>query len=128
MQKATGNSIVGTERYLAPELAFKKGKADPNATDIWCLGATAFHLLTNRDAFPSRDELESYTLGRVGHPLHRLREPLLSSAASNFITAAMDAEPVNRFSAGQALNHQWIIGDDDIVEAPRHVSSYTGYF
>ena len=117
MEEATGETMFGSYGFLAPELIHDRemAKCYRYAADIWCLGETAFHLLSNRSLF-SHDyhELQDYYVGKVAFPAHKFAELGTSLAAINFISTAMAAKPSERSTARQCLKHGWIsaMGDD----------------
>ena len=110
MEEATGGSIIGTPGFLAPEKLVDgvSTKAHLHAGDIWCLGETAFRLLSNQPVFSTNDDLRDYYCGRIQFPSDRLRQVQASESAIDFIATAMASRPGGRLSAHQAAGHRWI--------------------
>jgi serine/threonine protein kinase len=114
-------TVKGTPGFLAPELVgfinTEPRKADPYAADVWCLGEMTFQMLCARPAFPSLGLLGSYHVGTATFPADNLRGVGASELAVAFITGAMVAEPRQRLTVHQAMEHNWleITGSDDGV-------------
>jgi serine/threonine protein kinase len=105
-------TVKGTPGFLAPELLgfgdVDPRRADPFATDIWCLGEMAFRLLCGKAAFASFGMLRQYQLGTTSLPNDVLQEVGASALAIEFMGRALVASPPGRFKASQAMDHQWI--------------------
>jgi WD40 repeat protein len=106
----------GTQAYMAPEIL---NYLDPNtrrvgytnAVDLWAVGCIVYRLVTGVVPFsPAPWPLIQYCKDRLLFP----NGPLSSigfkqgSSCSSFIRELLAAEPKERPSATQALNHPWI--------------------
>jgi serine/threonine-protein kinase len=95
----TANAILGTALYMAPEQA--SGKAVSAATDIYALGAVAFHCLAGNPPFPGETALEI--------ALHHVTDeppPLpadLPPAARSLVSRALAKDPADRFPSAAAF-------------------------
>jgi WD40 repeat protein len=107
----------GTQAYMAPEVL---NYLDPNtrrvrytnAVDLWAVGCIVYRLVTGIVPFsPTPWPLIKYCKDKLLFP----NGPLSSSgfkqesSCSSFIRELLAAEPKERPSATQALNHPWII-------------------
>lgn len=98
-ERNTGDTTcLGTQGYAAPEQFGGMGQTDPR-TDIYCLGATLYHLLTGHN--PSKPPYEMYPI--------RKWNPALSSGLEKVILKCTRKNPEDRYqSAGElmyALEH-----------------------
>src|SRR5262249_49860596 len=64
---ATGD-VVGTLRYMSPEMALAKRQLVDHRTDIYSLGATLYELLTLQPCFDGRDREELLRQIAFGEP------------------------------------------------------------
>ncbi len=56
------NKISGTPYYLSPEQARAEFDSINEKTDIYCLGATLYHILTGKVPFPGKHLVETITM------------------------------------------------------------------
>lgn len=98
-------SCLGTRGYAAPEQYGGQGQTDAR-TDIYCLGATMYHLLTGHN--PSEPPYEMYPI--------RYWNPALSTGLEEIILKCTQANPDDRFqSCGElmyALDHYWELDNE----------------
>ena len=91
-------TCLGTQGYAAPEQFGGRGQTDAR-TDVYCLGATMYHLVTGHN--PSEPPYEMYPI--------RHWNPLLSSGLEKIIIKCTQRNPDDRFeSCGElyyALKH-----------------------
>ncbi|SDY91329.1 serine/threonine protein kinase [Micromonospora pattaloongensis] len=93
------NAIVGTALYMAPEQA--RGRPVSAATDIYALGAVAYHCLSGHPPFPGDNPLEV----AVRH-LHDTPPPLpadVPAPARALVERALAKEPADRYPSAAAL-------------------------
>ena len=84
---------LGTQGYAAPEQFGGKGQTDTR-TDIYCLGATIYHLVTGHN--PSEPPYEMYPI--------RYWNPSLSTGLEKIILKCTQKNPENRYqSCGELL-------------------------
>lgn len=121
--KGKVKEFAGTVSYLAPELAIAQAGFSM-AADIWAVGVTAFELLAGVSPF---GKLQEY--GNECDPIleklctyESFDEDLLqvfrespghqrlwrSSEAKNFLRFILAADPEDRPTAAQALDHPWL--------------------
>jgi serine/threonine protein kinase len=100
MTSMTGvNSIVGTALYMAPEQV-AKGKVTP-ATDIYALGAVAYHCLAGRPPFDGDNALQVALRHLEDDP-----DPLpddVPPPVRALITRAMAKHPADRFASAAEM-------------------------
>ena len=91
-------SSVGTQGYAAPEQFGGHGQTDAR-TDIYCLGATMYHLVTGHN--PATPPYEMYPI--------RQWNPMLSSGLEEIILKCTQRNPEDRYQSCAellyALNH-----------------------
>jgi serine/threonine-protein kinase len=94
----TPGMIVGTPTYLAPELIAGE-KATP-ASDLWAMGVLLYEMLSGRAPFAA--DTVTAVLYRIAHeqpaPL-----PEVPPAIQDLLAFALDKDPAQRFTSGQAL-------------------------
>lgn len=81
-------TCLGTQGYAAPEQYGGQGQTDAR-TDIYCLGATMYHLVTGHN--PSTPPYEMYPI--------RQWNPLLSSGLEEIITKCTQRNPNDRYQS-----------------------------
>jgi serine/threonine protein kinase len=89
------NAIVGTALYMAPEQV-SKGNVSP-ATDIYALGAVAYHCICGHPPFEGENALQVALRHLEEEP-----EPLpadVPEPVRALISRAMAKEPINRFAS-----------------------------
>ena len=92
---ATG-LVTGSPAYIAPEVA--SGRLATGASDVWSLGATAFHALTGRPPYDVGDNV----LGALYRIVHE-EPPRLEDGGwlTPFVSAAMTRDPALRWTMGE---------------------------
>lgn len=116
-----GNSedttCLGTRGYAAPEQYGGQGQTDAR-TDIYCLGATMYHLLTGHN--PSQPPYEMYPI--------RQWNPSLSSGLESIIIKCTQKNPMDRYQSCAellyALDHYW---ETDIEYRRKEVSKFRSF-
>jgi serine/threonine protein kinase len=89
------NSIVGTALYMAPEQV-AKGKVTP-ATDIYALGAVAYHCLAGRPPFDGDNALQVALMHLEDEPAPLPDE--VPAPVRQLISRAMAKHPDDRFTS-----------------------------
>jgi serine/threonine protein kinase/ABC-type branched-subunit amino acid transport system substrate-binding protein len=110
--KRKQTSALGTPGYAPPEQY--QGNADPRS-DLYALGATMHHLLTNRD--PRNNSPFSY-------PPIRTLTPQVSSETEHLITKAVNNDITQRYQSAMAMKSDV----DDILLNRFGVSGNTGSY
>lgn len=80
---------------------------------MWCLAETIFQALANRGTFDTYGTLMQYVVGGVGFPIDALTEVKLSEQGIKFIQHLMAPSPLDRPSSEKAIEHTWIMIEDD---------------
>jgi eukaryotic-like serine/threonine-protein kinase len=96
--------LLGTLRYIAPELVLGQRMVHDPRSDIYSLGATLYELLTLRPVFDGRDRQE--VLRQISHaePIAPRRlDPTIPRDLETIVLRAMDKEPDRRYPTAQEL-------------------------
>lgn len=91
-QNAADTTCLGTQGYAAPEQFGGMGQTDAR-TDIYCLGATMYHLLTGHN--PSEPPYEMYPITKW--------DPALSSGLEKIILKCTRKNPADRYQSASEL-------------------------
>ncbi len=86
--KLDDTTMLGTKGYAAPEQFGGLGQTDAR-TDIYCLGATMYHLLTGKS--PAEPPYVMYPVRQV--------DPSLSPGLEKIVTKATQQNPDNRYQS-----------------------------
>ncbi|KAG8093596.1 hypothetical protein GUJ93_ZPchr0012g21055 [Zizania palustris] len=89
-------SFVGTHEYLAPEIV--SGEGHGSSVDWWTLGILIFELLYGVTPFKGYDN-EMTLANIVARALEFPKEPSVSSAAKDLVTALLAKDPTRRLGA-----------------------------
>lgn len=90
--KESDTTCLGTQGYAAPEQFGGMGQTDPR-TDIYCLGATMYHLVTGHN--PSSPPYEMYPITHWN--------PRLSTGLENIIVKCTQRNPQDRYQSAEEL-------------------------
>lgn len=88
--------MTGSPAYLAPEVA--SGARGDGASDVWSLGATAFHVLAGRPPYEIGDNVLGALYRIVHEPPPRLPD---AGWLAPLLEATMVREPAERWSMGE---------------------------
>ncbi len=102
----TGEGIVGTPQYMAPEQA--TGGDVTHAADVYALGAIAYRCLTGRAPYRGRDLAELVYQVVHGAPVRPSLLGRISPAVEDVLAVAMAKEPRRRFPSAQAFAEAFI--------------------
>jgi serine/threonine protein kinase len=99
----TGDFIIGTPTYMAPEMATQSGQITP-AADIYMLGAVLYEMLTGSPPY-SGDHAMQVLLQHINAPIPDPRHirPDLPGRVSGVIRQALAKQPGDRYPTAQAL-------------------------
>ncbi|CAN6362269.1 unnamed protein product [Urochloa humidicola] len=89
-------SFVGTHEYLAPEIV--SGEGHGSSVDWWTLGVFIFELLYGVTPFKGYDN-EMTLANIVARALEFPKDPPVSSAAKDLVTALLAKDPAGRLGA-----------------------------
>jgi predicted Ser/Thr protein kinase len=95
----TGNAVPGTALYMAPEQA--SGQQVTGATDIYALGAVAYHCLAGYPPFNGTNPIE-IALKHLQDEVPPLPDDV-PIAAQQLVMRAMAKDPAARFESGAAM-------------------------
>lgn len=113
-QETQAEEIIGTPAYISPEQIYGDVQLDCRA-DIYCLGATLYHLVTGRILFPLRsndDILRSHVDPQNQAPDPRRFNPSLTEPFVRLLAGMLMKERNNRYQT-------W----DDIINAAQIVDA-----
>ena len=103
---------AGTLFFQAPEISGFVGEEDTSvyshAVDLWSLGCIVYNLVAESVPFPTARHVNRYCNGRFRLPREQL-VPALQPAGVEFVERLLTAQPPQRLSARQALQHPWIL-------------------
>jgi hypothetical protein len=102
----TGEGIVGTPQYMAPEQA--SGGQVTHLADVYALGAIAYRCLTGRSPFKGKDLAE--LVYQVVHtpPLRPSALGRVSTAIEDVLAVAMAKDPRRRFPSAMTFAQAFI--------------------
>lgn len=110
MEEPVARSFLGTRGYLAPEMLQRRDYT--KAVDTWALGVIVFVLLCG--CLPFDEDSQTVPSDELVRAKFVLRFPRwaknLSSSAKDLLSHLLDVNPVNRYTAEQALDHPWVTG------------------
>jgi serine/threonine-protein kinase len=100
----TGNEILGTPSYLAPEQAAGDAREADRRADIFALGTILYECLTGERAFDG-PHATAVLRAMLGEPIPaaRLRRPELPEAVDEVIARACARDPAARFATATEL-------------------------
>jgi mitogen-activated protein kinase kinase kinase len=123
------NSLTGTPMYMSPEVIKNDRRGRHGAMDIWSLGCVVLEFATGKKPWSNLDNewfvlVRSFTdheltltsraiMFHIGvatqHP--PLPEPgQLSDQGISFIKQCLIIDPMKRPSAGELMDHPWMVG------------------
>jgi serine/threonine protein kinase len=99
---------VGTQGYLAPEIAVESNEQYTNACDIWSLGCVGCKALTQILPFPRYRDLNSFCSGKP-FPVSPLSSKNISFSGVSFLEKLLAVDPIARLTAELALECDWLM-------------------
>merc|ERR1711981_394073 len=97
---------AGTPYYVAPQVL--AGKYD-QASDLWSLGVIMYVVLCGYPPFYGDNDAEVLSKVRLGNfSFNQADWKNVSEDAKNLIRMLLKMNPRDRYTAEQALNHEWI--------------------
>lgn len=111
-KNTTDTTCLGTQGYAAPEQFGGMGQTDAR-TDIYCLGATMYHLVTGHN--PSEPPYEIYPITKWN--------PRLSTGLERIIQRCIQKNPKNRYQTVRALRYDLEHYTDLEIQAQRKYRS-----
>jgi eukaryotic-like serine/threonine-protein kinase len=102
----TGEGIVGTPQYMAPEQA--SGGHVTHLADVYALGAIAYRCLTGRSPFKGKDLAELVYQVVHSPPVRPSALGRVSTAVEDVLAVAMAKDPRRRFSSALSFAQAFI--------------------
>ncbi|HET9625030.1 MAG TPA: serine/threonine-protein kinase [Kofleriaceae bacterium] len=102
----TGDGIVGTPQYMAPEQA--SGGHVTHAADVYALGAIAYRCLTGRSPFRGRDLSELVYQVVHAPPIRPSELGRVSESIEDVLAVAMAKDPRRRFASAMVFAQAFI--------------------
>eukprot|EP00301_Raphidiophrys_heterophryoidea_P016345 c2590_g1_i1.p1 GENE.c2590_g1_i1~~c2590_g1_i1.p1 ORF type:complete len:355 (-),score=95.24 c2590_g1_i1:113-1123(-) len=120
----------GTPAYVAPEVLkpADKKKGYNEKVDVWSTGVILYVLLCGFPPFYDEDQtnlLRKVVKGEFSFP--RPQWDPVSSEAKRFISACLVVDPAVRMSAAEALQHPWMLMDEQHLSTPIETSELKRY-
>ena len=108
-------NLVGTARYLPPEVVRSEKDAPKKAHDIWALGCTVSQMATGRLPWDQYDNewAVMFHIG-LGEVPELPSESQLSMFGIDFVRLCLTTSPFERPTASQLLEHVWIMDAEDV--------------
>ena len=111
VESAPDHDLVGTPRYVAPEVV--RGEAPTPRSDVYALGLLAYELIAGMPAFASAD-MQELLRARL-ETVPRLRSVRLgvSPAVDLAVSRALDPDPAHRYASAGAFGDALIAAARD---------------
>lgn len=98
------SQLIGTPRYLAPEIVRSSSRAATVASDIYSLGATLYTLLVGRPPFESSSTPETLRLIVESEPVApHIIDPGINLDLSLICLKCLEKQPSQRYDSAAAL-------------------------
>ncbi len=125
---------IGTPYYIAPEIL--KNKYNEKC-DLWSCGVIMYILLCGIPPFYAEDDEDIYKLVKIGkYKMSGKEWEVVSSEAKDLIKNLLKKDISKRYSAEQALNHEWFkkfekfskpenkVSDENILRVAENLKVY----
>ncbi|MCX7009528.1 MAG: protein kinase [Kiritimatiellaeota bacterium] len=97
-------AVAGTPNYMAPEQAAGAGALIGPSTDVYCLGAVLYHLLTGRPPFDSSSTVETLVQVMESDPARpRALKPDIPIELELICQRCLEKKPADRYPTADAL-------------------------
>jgi len=103
----------GTPYFVAPEILMRKGY-DTKA-DMWSVGVIVYSLLSGGLPFTGKRHLDLFKAIIAGEYTFDDKWNEVSEGAKDLVRNLLVVDPLQRFSAEDALNHDWIRADSRML-------------
>eukprot|EP00755_Sulcionema_specki_P008301 Sspe_Gene.40537::Locus_19589_Transcript_1_1_Confidence_1.000_Length_2499::g.40537::m.40537 len=107
----TDTDLLGTPNWMAPEVITNKGYGKP--CDIWSLGATVIEMLSAKYPFSHLSTAQYKIMNIIGNGEAKIPSDLpASSECIDFINRCLQYQQLDRPTAEEILNDQFLLEDD----------------
>ncbi|PIM98764.1 Ca2+/calmodulin-dependent protein kinase, EF-Hand protein superfamily [Handroanthus impetiginosus] len=115
--------LVGSAYYVAPEVLRRNYGVE---ADIWSAGVILYILLSGVPPFWGENEQSIFDAVLRGH-LDLVSDPWpsISSSAKDLVKKMLQADPKDRLTASEVLNHPWMREDGDASDKPLDIAVLT---
>lgn len=96
--------LFGTPRYLAPEMVYGKERID-GRTDLYCLGAVAYWMLTGQPPFSAASSMEVVIdhVKTTPRPPSELSELPIAPELDDIVMKCLEKKPAQRYQSAREL-------------------------
>jgi serine/threonine-protein kinase len=119
--QTTAGTVVGTWSHMSPEQADPALGAASTASDVYCLGATLYHVLTGRPPFIAHDQEELHgRVAKADFPPPSKLNPAVPVQLDAIVRRAMAREPARRYQSAREIADdidRWL-ADEPVLAAP----------
>jgi len=104
-QRTSNDDILGTPAYMSPE-QIRSSSDVSEATDIWSVGATLYHMLTGRPPFQAASSMDTLRQVLDHEPISpRSLNPDVDQDIETICLKCLRKNPPQRYLSAQALLH-----------------------
>ncbi|KAG8661857.1 hypothetical protein MANES_01G050900v8 [Manihot esculenta] len=115
--------LVGSAYYVAPEVLLRHYGAE---VDIWSAGVILYILLSGVPPFWGKNDKAIFNSVLRGYiDFSSDPWPSISSSAKDLVKKMLRADPKERLSAVEVLNHPWMQEDGDASDKPLDIAVLT---
>ncbi|KAL6501738.1 Calcium-dependent protein kinase 15 [Orobanche gracilis] len=115
--------IVGSAYYVAPEVLGRNYGAE---ADVWSAGVILYILLSGVPPFWGENNRGIFDAVLRGHvDFDSDPWPSISSSVKDLLKKMLQADPTQRFTAVEVLNHPWMREDGDASDEPLDIAVLT---
>jgi serine/threonine protein kinase len=127
---STGESIVGTPHYIAPEQLAGLGRVSDPRVDIWGLGVMLYEILAGKHPFAAKDIAAIYRKIRDADPEPPSAvAPDVSPEIEKVCLQALAKDPAERYQTAGAFGEdirRFLRGEPVLAKRPRSVAELKG--
>ena len=110
LRRGRKKSMTGTPMYMSPEVIKAENTGRHSAVDIWSLGCVVLEMATGRRPWTNLDNEFAIMFNIAQGNVPQLpSEDELSELGIVFLKKCFEGDPVNRPSACELLQNEWIM-------------------